>query len=355
MKKIMVFAVCLALCMAVGTPSPAVELSVDAVKAGKVPASYATVKDGKIVYGKSATAYSPDTMDKILGGYELALKPEAVNGLKYPSYAKVSEGKIDFGKNVAAYDPGTLHNILSAYGLILPLENAKALKDPANYVKVKDGKLEFGKSATAYSPEEFNMLLSAYILPPGTVVKPISKVEPKPEETRVEPVPPKPPKEPVPEPIKPEPVKPVPSKDKGCTDEDGDGVCDDKDKCPRTPKGAFVNEKGCWIIENLLFDFDKSVIKEKYYKDLDEVARVLKQNPDLAVEIQGHTCSVGTDKYNQGLSERRAKAVVEYLKNKGIDMKRLNWKGYGESKPAFPNKTKEGRIKNRRVELAPKP
>jgi outer membrane protein OmpA-like peptidoglycan-associated protein len=337
--------------MVASQPSFAIELTVEAVKAGKVTANYAKVKNGKIVYGKQATAYSPDTLDRILRAYKLKLEQDAVKELNYPRYAKVKGGDIVFGKKSAAYDPGTTHRILKAYGLILKRDKARELKDPPNYVKVIDDELVFGKRPTAYSPEEFAMLLGAYILP--AVVEPAVEVPsvkepPEPKKAEDKPSPPiekeddaaAPPPEPEPAYI--------------CVDKDKDNICDDQDDCPNTPKGAYVNDRGCWIIENLLFDFDKSVIKPKYYPDLDEVARVLKENPDLNVEIQGHTCWVGTKKYNQGLSERRAKSVVKYLKDKGIDPARLDWKGYGELRPAFPNDKREGRIKNRRVQIEPK-
>lgn len=425
MKKIIIFAICLAVSMAISLPSLAIELSVKAVRDKKVPASYATLnKKGEIVYGKHGTAWSPGTFDRVLKAYELTLEPKHVNDLKYPRYAKVQNEEIVFGESPVAYDPGTYHRILSAYGLILPLENARALKDPPNYVKVINDKLVFGTKSTAYSPEEFNMVMNAYILPdkpctdsdgdgvcddkdkcPGT---PRGSVVDKdgcpPEITESVKVPcpdadgdgicddeDKCPDTPEGATVNEDGCEPVivcpdedgdgvcdvdddcPGTPKGtsvdergcpkvipsgpivCPDEDNDGVCDEKDACLGTPKGAFVNERGCWIIENLLFDFDKSVIKPKYYSDLDEVARVLKENPDLVVEIQGHTCWVGTDRYNQGLSDRRAKAVVKYLEEKGINPARLNWQGYGEARPAFENTTREGRIKNRRVELAPKP
>jgi hypothetical protein len=425
MKKMIIFAVCLAFCMAVSLPSFAIELTVEAVQAKKVSARYATVKDGKIVYGKQATAYSPDSLDRILKAYELDLTNDNVNALNYPRYAQVKDGGIVFGGSPAAYDPGTYHKILSAYGLILPIDNARALKDPPNYVKVINDKLVFGQSSTAYSPEEFNMLLNAYISP--DVERPTGDCpdadgdgvcdedddcpnEFGERDNRGCPkvIPPTPcddadgdgvcdedddcPNTPAGTPVDargcPKDIGPctdtdgdgvcdeddqcpdtpmgTPVDERGCpieerkgpvpcVDADQDGVCDDRDACLGTPKGAFVNERGCWIIENLLFDFDKSVIKDKYFGDLDIVARVLRENPDLVVEIQGHTCWVGTDKYNQGLSERRAKAVVKYLEDKGVDPARLQWQGYGESRPAFENKTREGRIKNRRVELAPKP
>jgi OOP family OmpA-OmpF porin len=138
-----------------------------------------------------------------------------------------------------------------------------------------------------------------------------------------------------------------------CPDQDGDGVCDDKDKCPDTPKGARVDENGCWVIGAPLFDFDKSVVKKQYFPLLDEVVAIINQNPKLKVQIQGHTCSIGTDKYNQGLSERRANAVAKYINGKGVAKDRLAAMGLGEKKPVAPNTTKEGRAKNRRAEFSP--
>jgi OOP family OmpA-OmpF porin len=145
-------------------------------------------------------------------------------------------------------------------------------------------------------------------------------------------------------------VTPPPAK---CPDQDGDGVCDDKDQCPDTPKGARVNEVGCWVIGAPLFDFDKAVVKKQYFPLLDEVVAIINQNPKLKIEIQGHTCNIGTDKYNQGLSERRAQAVAKYLAGKGVAKDRLAAKGFGEKKPFAPNTTKDGRAKNRRVEFSP--
>jgi OOP family OmpA-OmpF porin len=335
MKKIIIVMLCMAL-TAVMIPSAfGVELSREAVEAKRVPASYATIKGGDIVFGKSATAYSPDTLDRILTAYDLTLSTDA----QLPSgYATVKDGNVAFKKGATAFSPDVTHQILTAYGLTLSADDASTLKDPANYVKVKDGNLVFGKSPTAYSPEEFNMLMGAYkaqYTPP-----PITTPTPTPKEEEV--ITPGPTPTPTPTPV-PE----------GCPDADKDGICDDRDQCPGTPIGARVDERGCWIIENLLFDFDKSVIKSKYYPDLDDVVRVMQENPDLRVEIQGHTCNIGTEKYNQGLSERRAKSVLKYLKDHGIQAERLSWKGFGESQPAFPNTSRENRVKNRRVELKP--
>ncbi len=140
----------------------------------------------------------------------------------------------------------------------------------------------------------------------------------------------------------------------GCPlDTDGDGVYDYLDKCPGTPQGAHVDDRGCWVLENLHFDTDKARIKPDGYPVLYEVITVLKKNPGLRVEIQGHTDSRGSDAHNQALSEKRAQAVRDYLIKAGIDADRLTAEGYGESKPAVPNTSPENMAKNRRVELTP--
>jgi OOP family OmpA-OmpF porin len=138
-------------------------------------------------------------------------------------------------------------------------------------------------------------------------------------------------------------------------DSDGDGVPDNLDKCPGTPKGAKVNKDGCWVIGNVLFDFDKYNIKPQYYHLLDEVAAVFVQNPGLRVRIEGHTDNIGTAAYNLKLSLRRANAVMEYLVKKGIAKERLRTEGFGFTRPVASNKTKEGRALNRRVQLTPVP
>ena len=159
-------------------------------------------------------------------------------------------------------------------------------------------------------------------------------------EVKQPPPPPAPMPAPAPKPA-PEPVK----------DSDGDGVIDCKDKCPNTPKGVTVDERGCWVIScTVLFDFDSANLKPEAQAELDKAYEIIKAD-DLTIEIQGHTDSIGAEKYNQGLSERRANTVKAYLVEKGIDENRLTTLGYGESKPAASNETKEGRMKNRRVQF----
>jgi OOP family OmpA-OmpF porin len=146
---------------------------------------------------------------------------------------------------------------------------------------------------------------------------------------------------------------PAPMPAAGPLDSDGDGVTDDKDQCKATPKGARVDDRGCWVISDIRFDFNKADIKPVYYPDLDEVVTVMKDNPLLNILIEGHTDSIGTEEYNQRLSERRARSVKEYLVLKGIASNRMTAMGFGESRPIASNETEEGRAKNRRVQITP--
>ena len=132
-------------------------------------------------------------------------------------------------------------------------------------------------------------------------------------------------------------------------DSDGDGVPDSKDKCPDTPKGAVVDKDGCWSFRGVHFDFDKSTIKANSAPIFKNSIKVLKKNPNMKVEIQGHTDSTGPKGYNQGLSERRAKSVKNHLSNNGVSSSRLSTKGFGETQPSSTNATKAGRADNRRV------
>lgn len=142
--------------------------------------------------------------------------------------------------------------------------------------------------------------------------------------------------------------------DVGCPlDNDEDGVYDYLDKCPNTPKGAAVNKVGCWVLKGVRFDYDKWDLKPEYYPILDQVVAVLMRNPELNVEIQGHTDSDGTASYNRILSENRAREVMEYFIERGVDEERLSAVGYGLTRPIASNLTREGRAENRRVELSP--
>ncbi|WDP84520.1 MAG: OmpA family protein [Desulfobacter sp.] len=136
-------------------------------------------------------------------------------------------------------------------------------------------------------------------------------------------------------------------------DSDGDGVYDNEDQCPGTPQGAKVNAVGCWTLDHVLFDYDKSEIKPAAYPMLDDVVVILEKNPAMSVELQGHTDNVGTKEYNMALSLRRSNAVTQYLVDKGILRNRMATTGFGFTKPVALNGTDFGRSLNRRVEIHP--
>lgn len=162
-------------------------------------------------------------------------------------------------------------------------------------------------------------------------------------------------------PVTPAPAPAAPS----CSDmdDDGDGVNNCDDKCPGSQAGQTIGPDGCPVpvsidLKGVNFDFDKSTLRPDAVAILNEAIEILKRYPDLKVEVAGHTDSIGTDAYNQGLSERRARAVYDYLTGNGIDASRLvGPNGYGESRPIAPNTNPdgsdnpEGRAQNRRTEL----
>jgi len=114
---------------------------------------------------------------------------------------------------------------------------------------------------------------------------------------------------------------------------------------------AAAATKKTIVLRGINFDFDKAVIKPEFEGVLDAGADVLKENPGVRVQVAGYTDSVGTDAYNQGLSERRANAVRDYLASHGVDASRLTSVGFGEANPVADNGTADGRSQNRRVEL----
>jgi len=144
------------------------------------------------------------------------------------------------------------------------------------------------------------------------------------------------------------------------SDSDGDGVNDCDDKCPGSQAGQTIGPDGCPVpvsidLKGVNFDFDKSTLRPDAIAILNEAIEILKRYPDLRVEVAGHTDECGTDEYNQGLSERRARAVYDYLTSNGVDAGRLTGpNGYGESRPLealgdeFPGCKSET---NRRTEL----
>lgn len=171
----------------------------------------------------------------------------------------------------------------------------------------------------------------------------------------------------------------------GCPDSDGDGVPDNKDECPNTPPGCPVDAKGCPLdsdgdgvidcqddcpnepgpkenkgcpvglvkidITPVYFDFDKADLKPEGKAELDKLASTLNAAKKYEIVVNGHTCSIGTETYNQKLSERRAQEVVKYLTMKGINNAYVGAKGYGETQPAQPNTSVANRKLNRRAEF----
>jgi OOP family OmpA-OmpF porin len=184
---------------------------------------------------------------------------------------------------------------------------------------------------------------------------------------------------------------------RGCPiggDSDGDGVADDVDRCPGTSAGATVDKSGCPTgvqpggpagdkpssakagskpvdtpaagaegestangrkFDDVHFEFDRSNVGAAGASLLDGAASTIgglvRNNAKVKVELSGHTDWVGTEAYNQALSERRANAVKEYLVRKGIDARRIRTSAYGETRPIATNETPEGRAQNRRTEV----
>src|SRR6266550_3535552 len=148
----------------------------------------------------------------------------------------------------------------------------------------------------------------------------------------------------------------------GCpTDTDRDGVPDGPDQCPNTPAGTRVDAAGCPILfteaktpvvlRGVTFETGRSTLKPDSYTILDIVAASLIANPDIKIEIAGHTDNTGSSATNMRLSQARADAVRTYLASKGVSPDRMVAKGYGASQPVAPNTTVAGRAQNRRVEL----
>ena len=156
----------------------------------------------------------------------------------------------------------------------------------------------------------------------------------------------------------------------GCPDpdNDGDNIPDVKDNCPNEKENVngiededgcpdeakplvFVKEDQIVILEQIFFETAKAKIKPVSFPICDAVVAVLEKNPTIKIRIEGHTDSRGKAGYNRKLSDKRAKAVLKYLVDKGIDTSRLTSEGFGPDKPIAPNETEDGRAKNRRVEF----
>ena len=126
-----------------------------------------------------------------------------------------------------------------------------------------------------------------------------------------------------------------------------------KPKPMAKPAPPLPQPKITWILSGVNFDFASDVVRPDAKEVLKSDIKILKENPQIRVEIQGHTCDIGPAEYNRNLSDRRAKSIKEYLVSQGIARNRLEARGYGEDRPRFPNDGEENRARNRRVELVP--
>ena len=163
----------------------------------------------------------------------------------------------------------------------------------------------------------------------------------------------------------------VPVDTNGCPlDSDRDGVLDYKDACPDTPAGTPVDAKGCpipkpvttsaektaagtYVYRDIQFENNQAVLKDSSFPALNEVTEILQARPELDIEIHGHTDGSGSRAYNLDLSQRRAEAVKTFLESKGIAASRMTTKAFGPDRPIDSNATKQGRARNRRVEFKP--
>lgn len=142
-------------------------------------------------------------------------------------------------------------------------------------------------------------------------------------------------------------------------DSDGDGVIDELDKCNNTAKGVDVDANGCPLVvkeirnlaKNIYFETSSDKLKPESFKALDKVASLMKLFPDANLSIEGHTDNTGSLDMNMDLSKRRAQSVLNYLKDKGVDVSHLRAEGFGPKQPIANNNTEEGKALNRRVEL----
>lgn len=155
-------------------------------------------------------------------------------------------------------------------------------------------------------------------------------------------------------------------------DEDGDGIFDRRDRCPDTPANTAVDHMGCPLKQSpppsppaqpapevitlddngqVMFAFDSAELTTAAQQRLQGLLPKLNEPAVTRVKVIGHTDSVGSDSYNQALSERRASSVAEYLIGQGLAPAKVTSQGRGESEPVTENDTEQGRAHNRRVEL----
>jgi outer membrane protein OmpA-like peptidoglycan-associated protein len=127
------------------------------------------------------------------------------------------------------------------------------------------------------------------------------------------------------------------------------------EKIPNTDVERKEDRLVVTMSDAVLFDVNSAALKPQAQTTLTQMADVMMNYPETDILVKGHTDSRGTEKYNQELSERRSKAVTNYLITKGIPTSRITGVGFGETMPVAPNDTSEGRQQNRRVEIEIKP
>ena len=161
------------------------------------------------------------------------------------------------------------------------------------------------------------------------------------------------------------PAQPGTAKYQGCPvpDTDGDGLNDDYDKCPTVP-GTIANN-GCpdetkkveeqkkvdLSAKTILFQIKSAALRSSSFQSLDAVAKILNEDAQVGLEIEGHSDNVGNANFNTKLSQKRADAVMKYLEKKGVASSRMTAKGFGSTQPVAENTTADGRAQNRRVVL----
>ena len=144
-------------------------------------------------------------------------------------------------------------------------------------------------------------------------------------------------------------------------DTDNDGILDRDDKCPTTygPSSNFgcpeVTQEVRTVLaaaaSNIQFETGSATLLVSSYSILDQVAQIMRQYPGYSVSINGHTDNVGNDANNMSLSNSRAMTCYNYLRDRGIDVSRMTYAGFGETRPVADNGSAEGRAMNRRVEF----
>ncbi|MDB4962202.1 MAG: OmpA-like Outer rane domain protein [Myxococcales bacterium] len=234
-----------------------------------------------------------------------------------------------------------------AVGIAFPVDDAKAIW-VGPFVRYQQ---TVNTERAGYDTRDAKILLAGLSFEVGTAVKraPVERIV---IEKVIEPAP-------APEPLPPQVITHTVQ---SCPDRDADTVPDNIDQCPDV--SGPITSAGCPVVAKVVITKDKLELKERLYfawnraeikavsfSILDEVVKVLQDNPTLHILVEGHTDASGNAGHNKRLSLRRAQSVVGYLKSHGIGRDRLTAKGFGPGVPLGPNDTADGREKNRRVEF----